>query len=131
TEKVLKEIRRILKSNGKLLMKVPFLYPLHDEPRDFMRLTRHGFENLAQKYQYAIEECQALGHPVETAALLSNIAITKTALKWLTNKNPALVLMIFLPIFIVCNNLLARFISFISASDDFMPYSYRVVFIKT
>ena len=34
------EIERVLKIRGKLFLKVPFLYPVHDAPFDFHRWTR-------------------------------------------------------------------------------------------
>lgn len=42
------EVVRILRPGGRVVMNMPFLYPLHEEPWDFQRLTRHGLERLAR-----------------------------------------------------------------------------------
>lgn len=44
---LLKEIRRILTRDGYLILSVPFLYHLHEEPFDFYRYTPHGLKHLA------------------------------------------------------------------------------------
>jgi len=36
---VLKEMKRILKPNGKLILTMPFLYPVHADPSDYQRWT--------------------------------------------------------------------------------------------
>ncbi len=127
---VLSEVGRVLKPNGKLIMQVPFLYPLHDEPKDYVRFTAHGFEELAKKNGFFVEKCNAIGHPVETSTLLINIAIAKTMLGWIKDKNPAAILLILLPLFILFSNILARIIALLSTEDHFMPYSYQLIFKK-
>jgi len=124
------EIRRVLRDGGQLIMNTPFLYPLHDEPRDFSRFTEHWYRGLMDKYGFRLESCSPQGHPVETSALLSNIAWSKTFVNWFGQRNPACVFIVFAPILIFFNNIFARFVSMISTSDSFMPYSYRVVCSK-
>ncbi|VEP13231.1 conserved hypothetical protein [Hyella patelloides LEGE 07179] len=46
---LLKEISRILKQDGYLILSVPFLYHLHEEPFDYYRYTPHGLKHLAEK----------------------------------------------------------------------------------
>lgn len=125
---LLSEVCRVLEPNGRLIMQVPFLYPLHDEPRDYVRLTIHGFRELAQKYGFIIEKCNPIGHPIETSTLLINIAISKTILGWIKDRNPAAILVLLLPVFVLLSNLLARFFMIISNEDHFMPYSYQLIF---
>lgn len=43
-DRVLEEIVRVLKPGGRLIATVPHLSPLHGEPADFHRFTRHGLE---------------------------------------------------------------------------------------
>lgn len=45
----LKEIRRILVEEGYLILSVPFLYHLHEEPFDYYRYTPHGLKYLAEQ----------------------------------------------------------------------------------
>ncbi len=45
-DKLVREAFRILKPRGVLLLTGPFYWPLHEEPHDFFRFTRYGFEHL-------------------------------------------------------------------------------------
>lgn len=46
---VFKEINRVLKTQGILIVAWPFLYPVHEEPRDFYRYTEFGLLHLAKE----------------------------------------------------------------------------------
>ena len=127
---VLSEIWRVLEPDGRLIMQVPFLYPLHDEPRDYVRFTAHGFRALAGKHDFVVEECNSMGQPIETSALLANIAFSKTIVRWIEDKNPAAILVVLLPLFVLLSNSLARIVGFLSNADYFMPHSYQLVFRK-
>lgn len=41
---LVKEINRVLKPNGIILIRCPFLYPLHDTPGDFYRFSSEGLD---------------------------------------------------------------------------------------
>jgi len=60
-ERVLKEIHRILKPNGKLLLSVPLNGPLHGEPWHFFQFTHYGLNELAKKTGYKINEIEKVG----------------------------------------------------------------------
>jgi ubiquinone/menaquinone biosynthesis C-methylase UbiE len=44
--RALEEIHRVLKPGGTVFVMVPFLFPLHDEPHDYWRFTRHALTRL-------------------------------------------------------------------------------------
>jgi SAM-dependent methyltransferase len=46
----LENIRKALKPDGKLILTVPFMLPMHDRPYDFYRFTRYGLEFLLRDY---------------------------------------------------------------------------------
>lgn len=125
------EIMRVLKPGGMLIINVPFLYPLHDEPYDFHRWTKYGLREMAYQHDFQIDLETHHGHPVETAALLANLASSQTTLNWLQRKNPLFVLSVFLPFFILFCNISAWLILHLSKDNDFMPNSYFVVWSKT
>jgi len=129
-ENCISEIARVLKPTGILILQVPFLYPIHDSPLDFQRWTQHGLEKLVAKYNFVICQKIAIGKPLETASLLLNIAISKTILNWLRQKNPALVLSILAPIVVLIVNLVGWLFSFLSPKDEMMPHSYRLFLEK-
>jgi len=46
---VLKEAFRLLKPEGKLILSAPMYWPLHEEPYDFFRFTKHGLDYLLKE----------------------------------------------------------------------------------
>ena len=48
-QRALRETSRILLDGGTLLLVVPFLWHLHEQPRDFYRYTRFGLQYLAEQ----------------------------------------------------------------------------------
>jgi SAM-dependent methyltransferase len=43
---MVQECKRVLRPNGYLILTGPFYWPLHEEPYDFFRFTKYGFEHL-------------------------------------------------------------------------------------
>lgn len=43
-------IHRALKKNGKAVFYIPFIYPLHDEPGDYLRYTEHALKKVFNKF---------------------------------------------------------------------------------
>jgi len=58
---LLNEIFRVLKPEGKLVLNVPYMYWLHEEPYDFYRYTRFGLEYLLKKSGFSILELEEYG----------------------------------------------------------------------
>jgi SAM-dependent methyltransferase len=53
-DKILSELYRVLKKNGKILVTVPFVWPEHEMPYDFRRFTCIGFEKLLTDKNFQI-----------------------------------------------------------------------------
>ena len=130
-DKCIAELQRVLKVGGTLTIQVPFLYPVHDAPLDFHRWTRHGLEAAADHHGFEIQEAIAIGHPLETAALNANIALSKTVINWIRQFNPLALSVFVLPFAILLINSGAWFFALLGKRDDLMPYSYRMVWTKT
>jgi SAM-dependent methyltransferase len=129
-DRCLSELSRTLRPGGSLTIQVPFLYPVHDAPLDFHRWTRFGLIQAAEKHGFHIATEKAIGHPLETAALNSNIAISKTVMNWVQQRSPLALLALLLPLIVPLINLLAWGLAALGRNDDLMPYSYRMVWIK-
>lgn len=129
-EECLREINRVLVDDGVLIIQVPFIYPIHDAPLDFNRWTQFGLRKLIHAHGFNIIEEKHKGDPLETAGIIINIAMTKTILNWIKQKNPAALIALLMPIFILITNILAKLLGFISQPDTLMPWGYRLVVIK-
>lgn len=127
---VLDELNRVLKPGGELILSIPFLYPLHDEPRDFVRLTRHGLSLLAEKSNFVVSDSASKGSPLTTSGLLLAIAISKMSLNLLERKSPWVIFVPLLLTLVPLVNLLAWLLSTLEPEDAFMPYGYHVRLVK-
>lgn len=70
------EMHRILKRGGKVIVSVPHISRLHEEPHDYFRFTRYGIQNIFEKSGFkviSIEPCGGifcfLAHQVSTVLL--------------------------------------------------------------
>ena len=59
--KVLTEINRTLKPNGKLVLSVPLNAPLHGEPWHFFHFTHYGLSELANESRFQLIMCEKIG----------------------------------------------------------------------
>lgn len=67
---VLGEARRVLRPGGRVILQVPFLYPVHEAPRDFQRWTSYGLRALAKEVGFQVERMEPNTSPTYTGAAL-------------------------------------------------------------
>lgn len=60
-EKLFSEIERVLAVNGKLIMNVPFYYPLHEKPNDYYRYTEFALKRFVQNSNLRLLKLEAIG----------------------------------------------------------------------
>lgn len=54
-DEMIKEIYRVLRPGGHIILTVPFAWELHEEPYDFFRYTKHALKTLFEKQGFEIE----------------------------------------------------------------------------
>ncbi len=76
------ELHRVLSPRGKLILTVPFLSRLHEEPNDYYRYTSHGLRHLLEQRGFEVIEIVAtgsvfsfLGHQLATLIVCSTYGI--------------------------------------------------------
>ncbi|OZB57547.1 MAG: hypothetical protein B7X35_00935 [Halothiobacillus sp. 14-56-357] len=114
------EMLRVLKPGGILISQTPFLYPLHDLPHDFQRWTGEGL---------SIEQTHH-SKPLETAAVLTNLALAKGMLDSLHARHPGLLLLPLVVLLVPIINLLGWAFARLLPDEGFMPLGYTAVFRK-
>ncbi|MBW4685940.1 MAG: class I SAM-dependent methyltransferase [Komarekiella atlantica HA4396-MV6] len=64
-ELLMSEIKRLLKSNGKIILTVPFLYWLHEQPYDYFRYTEFALRMFCQQNNLSVIELEPYGGAIE------------------------------------------------------------------
>jgi SAM-dependent methyltransferase len=76
---MVRECSRVLRPNGFLILSGPFFWPLHEEPYDFFRFTKYGFEQLLRSAEFL--EWQIVEDGGDWAQLMLSISLRLN--KWL------------------------------------------------
>lgn len=125
------EAARVLRPGGTLILQVPFMYPLHDEPYHFQRWTSHGLRRVMAEHGIEIREITHSGNPVETAAALAAIALAKGVIDAASTKHPSLLLAPVLVLAIPVLNLAGWLLGRLLPRSTLMPLGYRIIGART
>ena len=79
-ERALAEARRLLRPGGALIVTTPFMWVLHEEPRDFFRYTPHALRLLLTRAGFTGVDVRPLSGQWTTLALLCGYALQTTRL---------------------------------------------------
>lgn len=77
----LSEIQRVLKGGGKLLLSVPFCYPIHDVPYDYFRYSKYGIQYLLNISNLSCSIIMETVNPFVTIFQLVNLVLLLTVKK--------------------------------------------------
>jgi SAM-dependent methyltransferase len=67
----LKEMNRVLKPNGRLLLTIPFMFGEHEKPYDFGRYTSYGITHLLKQNGFEVESIRKSPNALLTILQLS------------------------------------------------------------
>ncbi len=59
-EQAIRECHRVLKQGGYAIYSVPFIWQLHEQPRDFFRYSKYGLQYLFEKVGFEVIEVRPL-----------------------------------------------------------------------
>lgn len=80
-EVMMDELVRITKPGGNLMITFPFLWAIHESPRDFTRYTKYGFIELAKRHGAEVLEIRSQGGLFSTLSILTNNYLADIATK--------------------------------------------------
>jgi len=109
----LKEINRVLKKNGYLLLTVPFIWDEHEQPHDFRHYSSFGIRHLLESHKFKIIACRKSINDIRVIFQLLNNYIYKK----IASKNYK-IRTIFYLLLISPSNLLGSFLSRILPEND-------------
>ena len=76
-EKMIKEIQRVLKRNGTLILSTPWFFYLHEEPYNFFHFSKFGLNRLMEDNNLRVISNKPIAGVISTFGLLITILITK------------------------------------------------------
>ena len=127
----IEEIHRIMRTGGLLVINIPFIYPLHDVPHDYHRWTLYGIRSLLTEKGFHIQTEKSYGKAIVTACLMANLALSKSVLNSIERRHPGILLILLLPVLIPVINLTGYLSRLLFPADDFMPYRYHLIAVKS
>ena len=81
-DEFLREIVRVLKPSGKLLLTVPFVWDEHEQPHDYVRYSSFGLRALLEKQGLKIVHHKKIGADASILFQLANAYLFKVTQGW-------------------------------------------------
>lgn len=128
-QQALAEIARVLSPGGRLVLWMPFLYPIHDAPFDFQRYTEHGMQAYLAECGFEVIDLAPVLKPMETASLMTCLALADAAEQIFQCKRWLLPFIPVLALLVLISNLFGKVMRLLPGTR-FMPAFYRVTAIR-
>lgn len=126
----LMESARVLRSGARLLVSVPFLYPIHVAPHDYQRTTLHGLTRDMEEAGLRLEWIRPSAGSAETAALLMCLALAGAAHQAWVTRSAALIVVPFFLALVPLINVFGWLAGKLLPSWPALTTGYRLVAIK-
>jgi SAM-dependent methyltransferase len=130
-EAAIAEIARVLRPEGKLLLSVPFLYPIHNAPYDFHRFTRYALLRLMHKHGFEVKVLEPRLRSFEVGGLLVCLALGDAAKMIVERHKWAILALIPIGLMVLLSNVWAWLLARVLPGSDFMPGGYELVAVRT
>lgn len=95
-EEWLREISRVMKSGGSLLLTVPFVWDEHEQPHDFGRYSSFGLKALLERKGFAVTQQKKSVNDITAVIQLIILYIYKKTASWRRRHFDLLVTLIFI-----------------------------------
>jgi SAM-dependent methyltransferase len=119
-EQIWKEMSRILTDRGRLLISVPFYYPVHEAPHDYFRYTEFALRRLAESWGFTVLVLEPMGG---VPAILADVLAKNLLIVPKVGAYPAIILQHLTTLFL--NTRLGRKISRVTSAA--FPIEYFLV----
>lgn len=126
----LAEIARVLRPGGRLLLSVPFLYPVHDAPHDYQRDTCHGLMREMEAAGLLADQPATTPGSVETGGLLLNLALGGMGSRAIADRHVSIVMLPLIVIAIPTVNLTCRLLGKLLPDWPALTAGYRIKAIR-
>lgn len=121
-----REASRVLHSGGRLLLTIPFAYPLHDQPHDYQRLTYHGLVHMLTESGFTSITIHEASEGIVAAAGCLALALAQGAIDVITARSWRVIFVPIALLFIPLINLFGWSVSMCIPARKLMPAAYYV-----
>jgi SAM-dependent methyltransferase len=125
-EVALREAYRVLKSEGRLLVTIPFAYPLHDQPHDYQRFTLHGLVYRLRKAGFGSPTIQEINDGIQAAAGCLALSLSQGVIDVIAARNWRMILVPVVIVLVPVINVLGWLLSWFVPARNMMPTAYYV-----
>ena len=112
-DEFLREINRVLKTGGHLLLTAPFVWDEHEQPTDFARYSSFGLKHLLEKSRFEILECRKSVNDLRLIFQLYNAYLYKMTVTRFRLMNALCMLLLMAPV-----NILGEVLGRLFPSND-------------
>jgi len=125
-EAALAEAARVVKPEGRVLITMPFAYPMHDQPHDYQRWTRHGWTHRLRRAGLEAVAIEENGNAAQAAAANLSMALAQGGLDAIARPGWRVVALALLPLLVLVANAYGWLASWLLPTRELMPAGYLV-----
>jgi SAM-dependent methyltransferase len=122
----LREAGRVLRPGGRLLVTIPFGYPLHDQPHDYQRFTTYGLAYRLNKAELTPVSIQEVGEGIGASAGCLVLALSQGAIAALAARNWRVIFVPLVLVLIPVFNITGWLLSMMLPAEELIPAAYYV-----